>query len=113
MKNPLLQAQYYETYYFASVINNILGDPSPYLRNVDAELVLHTMIEFPNFHKAIIVSGDGDFSCLIEYLITQNKLARILIPNKFSYSSLLRKYSRFMAYVSDLQAKLEYRKKVK
>ena len=29
--------------------------------NVDAELVLHTMIEYPNYDKAIIVSGDGDF----------------------------------------------------
>lgn len=29
--------------------------------NVDAELVLHTVIEFPLYDKAIIVSGDGDF----------------------------------------------------
>lgn len=29
--------------------------------NVDAELVLHTMIEYKNYQKAIIVSGDGDF----------------------------------------------------
>jgi|SRR3989344_2822713 len=36
--------------------------------NVDAELVLHTLIQFPNYSKAIIVSGDGDFHCLIEYL---------------------------------------------
>ena len=42
--------------------------------NVDAELVLHTMIEYPNYKKAIIVSGDGDFHCLIEYLLKQKKL---------------------------------------
>ncbi len=29
--------------------------------NVDAELVLHTMIEYNNFDRAIIVSGDGDY----------------------------------------------------
>lgn len=29
--------------------------------NVDAELVLHSMIQYPNYDKAIIVSGDGDF----------------------------------------------------
>ena len=79
--------------------------------NVDAELVLHTMIEFPNFDKAIIVSGDGDYYCLIEYLETQSKLSQIIIPNKISYSSLLRKYSRYMVYVTDLRAKLEYRKR--
>jgi hypothetical protein len=36
--------------------------------NVDAELVLHAMIEYPNYEKAVIVSGDGDFYCLIKYL---------------------------------------------
>ncbi|MFZ2098858.1 MAG: NYN domain-containing protein [Anaerolineales bacterium] len=78
--------------------------------NVDAELVLHSMIEFPNYSKAIIVSGDGDYYCLIEYLINHNKLSHILIPNKNSYSSLLRKYRRYFVYVSDLKGKLEYRK---
>ncbi len=78
--------------------------------NVDAELVLHTMIEFPNFSKAIIVSGDGDYYCLIEYLEIQNKLSHIVIPNKTSYSSLLRKYNQYFVYINDLRAKLEYRK---
>jgi uncharacterized LabA/DUF88 family protein len=81
--------------------------------NVDAELVLHAMIEYPNYDKAIIVSGDGDYYCLIEYLETQNKLSRIIIPNKTSYSSLLRKYSRYMVYVTDLRAKLELKKRFK
>lgn len=31
--------------------------------NVDAELVLHAMIEFNNYDRAVIVSGDGDFHC--------------------------------------------------
>lgn len=34
--------------------------------NVDAELVLHAMIQYGNYDKAIIVSGDGDFYCLVE-----------------------------------------------
>ena len=80
--------------------------------NVDAELVLHAMIEFPNYDKAIIVSGDGDYYCLVEYLEMQNRLSKIIIPNKTSYSSLLRKYSRYMVYVTDLRAKLEYRNRV-
>lgn len=79
--------------------------------NVDAELVLHSMIEFKNYDLSIIVSGDGDFHCLIEYLEKKNKLFRILIPNEFSYSSLLRKYSRKIAFVSRLKSKLEYIKK--
>jgi uncharacterized LabA/DUF88 family protein len=78
--------------------------------NVDAELVLHTMIEYPNYNKAIIVSGDGDFHCLIEYLKKMSKLSKIIIPNKKSYSSLLRKFHSYMAYVTDLRKKLEYKK---
>jgi uncharacterized LabA/DUF88 family protein len=33
--------------------------------NDDAELVLHAMIDIQNYEKAVIVSGDGDFHCLI------------------------------------------------
>lgn len=36
--------------------------------NVDAELVLQAMIEYPNYERAIIVTGDGDFGCLVRYL---------------------------------------------
>ena len=78
--------------------------------NVDAELILHTMIELPNFDKSIIVAGDGDYYCLIEHLEKLDKLSHILIPNKHRHSSLLRKYARFFVYVSDLKGKLEYRK---
>ena len=40
--------------------------------NVDAELVLHTMIEYANYDKALIVTGDGDFYCLVDYLLSNN-----------------------------------------
>jgi uncharacterized LabA/DUF88 family protein len=75
--------------------------------NCDAELVLHTMIEFQNYDKAIIVSGDGDFHCLVEYLEENNKLKKILIPNKFKFSSLLTKYNQYFEYVSQLKSRLE------
>jgi uncharacterized LabA/DUF88 family protein len=35
--------------------------------NVDAELVLQAMIDYENYSKAIIVTGDGDFYCLVEH----------------------------------------------
>jgi len=31
--------------------------------NCDAELVLQAMIDIDNYNKAVLVSGDGDFSC--------------------------------------------------
>jgi uncharacterized LabA/DUF88 family protein len=66
------------------------------------------MIELQNYDKALVVSGDGDFHCLIEYLLKIEKFERLLIPNKHKYSSLLRKFSANIAFVSDLRHKLEW-----
>ncbi|KKR05793.1 MAG: hypothetical protein UT34_C0002G0300 [candidate division WS6 bacterium GW2011_GWF2_39_15] len=74
--------------------------------NVDAELVLHTMIELKSYEKAIIVSGDGDFHCLIEYLEQNDKLGRVLVPSG-KYSSLLRKYQHYIVPISGLRKSLE------
>ena len=74
--------------------------------NVDAELVLHAMIEFPNYHRAIIVSGDGDFYCLAEYLEKKNKLGKIIAPNKH-YSSLLRAFSKHIVNVAQFKNKVK------
>ncbi|MBI2617615.1 NYN domain-containing protein [Candidatus Gottesmanbacteria bacterium] len=79
--------------------------------NVDAELVLHTMIEYPNYNKTIIVSGDGDFHCLIEYLEKKNKLFHILIPNPHKYSALLRKFHKYFIYIYSLKRKLSIKKR--
>ncbi|MDO8512775.1 MAG: NYN domain-containing protein [bacterium] len=76
--------------------------------NCDAELVLHTMIEYKNYDKAIIVSGDGDFYCLAEYLIGESKLLKIIVPNR-TYSSLLRKFSYFIVNIQLFKNKLEKR----
>lgn len=81
--------------------------------NCDAELVLQAMIEYQNYSKAVIVTGDGDFHCLVNYLINQEKLLALVIPNQRKYSALLkmehiRPLSRFM---NDLKAKLEYKKR--
>ena len=81
--------------------------------NVDAELVLQAMIEFENYRKAIIVTGDGDFYCLIKYLIEKGKLESVLIPNRLKFSALLKhkEISPYLRYMNDLQKKLEYKKK--
>lgn len=78
--------------------------------NVDTELVLHTMIEYPNYEKAVIVAGDGDYYCLVEYLKKKDKLLRLIIPNQYKYSSLLRKFAPNIAFLNQLKGKLEYKK---
>ncbi len=90
---------------FKPVLTIQKGEKSTYKGNVDAELVLHSMIEYPNYDKAIIVSGDGDFYCLIEYLESKGKLYKILTPNE-KYSSLIKKFAKYIVPLGLLKGKL-------
>ena len=58
--------------------------------NVDAELVLHSMIE---------------------YLQKHGKLLHLLIPNRKRYSALLRKFRRYFIYIDNLSNKLGKKKR--
>ncbi|MFY9458047.1 MAG: NYN domain-containing protein [Candidatus Spechtbacterales bacterium] len=81
--------------------------------NCDAELVLEAMLQYPNYDKAIIVTGDGDFYCLVKYLLEKGKLKNVLIPNRSKFSALL-KWKIFrphLRYMNDLKRKLAYKKK--
>lgn len=76
--------------------------------NVDAELVLHAAaIEYPNYDRAVIVSGDGDFYCLYEYLEKKNKLLGIVIPNEKTESSLLKPFQKYKTFIIFDRSKLE------
>jgi uncharacterized LabA/DUF88 family protein len=78
--------------------------------NVDAELVLHAAaIEYPKYDKAIIISGDGDFACLVEFLVEKGKLLHVFTPNH-KYSKLLRPYSAYIVELQRLKKSLEYQK---
>lgn len=68
--------------------------------NVDAELVLHAAaIEYDAYDKAVIVSGDGDFACLLEFLVEHGKLARLLAPNE-KFSKLLLPFDNYIVRLS-------------
>lgn len=75
--------------------------------NIDAELVMNAMRELNNFDKAVIVSGDGDFYCLIEYFEELDKLKVILIPNKRSCSTLLVNFKQYQGYLEDKRKELK------
>mgnify|MGYP001594732640 CR=1 FL=1 len=80
--------------------------------NCDAELVLEAMIQYPNYDKALIVTGDGDFYCLVKYLLEQNKLEAVLIPNRFKFSALLKwkVFRQYLRYMNDLKDKMSYQR---
>lgn len=77
--------------------------------NVDAELVLNcSAIQYANFDKAVIVAGDGDYRCLLEFLKKNNKLLKVVIPNQKSESSLLKPFQSFKVFIQSSRKKLEY-----
>ena len=78
--------------------------------NVDSELVLNAMIEISNYDKAVIIAGDGDYACLVEYLLKQNKLEKLIIPDIKKYSFLLTKFPKYTVFMNNLKSKLEYKK---
>jgi len=83
-------------------------DKKPIKGNIDADLVLWAMKEFPNYDKAIIVSGDGDFHGLLEYLKQQDKLLHIMTPN-WQYSQLLKEFDQHIIRLDQLKNQLQYR----
>ncbi len=83
--------------------------------NCDAELVLQAMIDYTDYDKAVIVTGDGDFYCLVDYLMKHDKLEKLLIPNERRYSGLLKTINtaskKYLAFMNNLKEKLAYKKK--
>lgn len=75
--------------------------------NVDADLVLWAMKELPHYHQAVIVSGDGDFYALVEYLDEQKKLLKLLAPNAH-YSGLYNKYEKYVERLDTKRSDLAY-----
>ena len=57
--------------------------------NCDVELTLQTMIDKPTYDKAVILTSDGDFACLVKHLMGCGKLERVLAPCLIGCSSLL------------------------
>lgn len=77
--------------------------------NCDTELVLQAMIELGKYDKAIIVTGDGDMGCLVEYLRRIDKFKLVIACRRDSSSYLIRKAAAgnimFIDYLSERFAK--------
>lgn len=80
--------------------------------NVDCDIVFSVMkklVEGEEFDKILIVSGDGDYFKLIDFLIKKGKFEKILFPNKDFASSL---YDRFGSEYYDFLEKSDIKDKI-
>lgn len=83
--------------------------------NVDTDVVFEIMknlIDNSNdFEKIVLVSGDGDYKKVVDYLIEKGKFEKILFPNKKFASSLYKKITiKYYDYLDnkDIKKKIEY-----
>jgi len=87
--------------------------------NVDTDIVFEAMrslVDNDASHKILLVSGDGDYRKLVDYLIAQGRLKKILFPNRRFASSLYRHLSPFYYDSLDssgVKSKIEYASKKK
>ena len=92
---------------FKPILENTSHKPKG---NIDADLVLHAMIEYPNYDQAVIVSSDVDFYSLVEYLYEKDKLRIVLAPDRPKCSIFLkRKAKEKIEFLNTLKEKLEYK----
>lgn len=86
---------------FKPVVQGPSHDPKG---NVDADLVLRAVVEIPNYDRAVIVAGDGDYYSLVDYLAEEGKLFAVLAPNRAYCSSLLRRSAKgALRYIEDVR----------
>jgi len=65
--------------------------------NVDSDIIFHIMKKMCRrevFGKIILVSGDGDYKLVVDFLIEENKFEKILFPDKSKTSSLYKRMNR-------------------
>lgn len=75
--------------------------------NVDVSLTLEVMRNLGEFNRAIIISSDGDFYPLVDYLYSSDKLRMIISPHISTCSRLLKQSARGrIEFMNDLKEKI-------
>lgn len=79
--------------------------------NVDSDIIFNVMKKLYKkepFDKIVLVSGDGDYKMLVDFLIEEGKFKKILFPNKQFASSLYKKITRvYFDYLVNIKHKIE------
>ena len=80
--------------------------------NIDSDLIFTVMQklidEADQFDKILLVSWDGDFKILVDFLIKKERFLKILFPNKKYASSLYKSLPPSLYdYLSNLKSKIQ------
>jgi uncharacterized LabA/DUF88 family protein len=80
--------------------------------NVDSDIIFSIMKRLykgEKFERIVLVSGDGDYKMLVDFLLEENKLQKILFPKQRFASSLYKQLGA--EYIADL-SNVDVRKKI-
>ena len=71
--------------------------------NCDAELVLKSIKDYytKSFDSCILITGDGDFGCLVEFLKENKSLNCIIAPDRDKCSILLRNKNTEITFLNE------------
>lgn len=79
--------------------------------NVDSDIIFAIMKRLYNkeeFDKVILVSGDGDYRMLVDFLIEESKFKKILFTNREFASSLYKKITRvYYDYLVNIKHRIQ------
>lgn len=80
--------------------------------NVDVDIVFHIMrdlYEDRDYDKVVLVSGDGDYFRMVEYLSKIGKLEKILLPSHKNASLLYKRLSdEYRVYLDSPSARVKF-----
>jgi uncharacterized LabA/DUF88 family protein len=83
--------------------------------NVDTDIVFEMMKrlvdEADEFDKIVLVSGDGDYKKVVDYLVKKQRFSKVLFPNMKFASSLYKKLgAQYFDYLdgADVKAKIKF-----
>ena len=86
--------------------------------NVDTDIVfaiMKSLVEKEKFDKVVLVSGDGDYWRMVDYLIQKRKFKKLLAPSRRNLSSLYKRRmtDAFRVYLDDpaVRSKIELKRR--
>jgi uncharacterized LabA/DUF88 family protein len=80
--------------------------------NCDTEMVLRVAIDAfeGSLDQAVIISGDGDFACLVDFLKDRSKIKTVIAPHSDRCSILLKRTGIPITFLSELKEALQKEK---
>ncbi len=83
--------------------------------NVDTDIVFDIMKKLykkDTFNKIVLVSGDGDYKKMVDFLVKEKRFEKILFPNRQFASSLYKSITtKYYAHLEDIKHKISQNKK--